>query len=86
MNTPKKISKNVQTVKARDDYKDDWEISLIYRRALRLECENRGHTFVDPVPEHERIDDDSSTQEERSRATARIKHTTSNVRASYQTE
>lgn len=65
LNTPKKVSKNVQTVKPRDEYKDDWEISQVYRKALRAECEKRGHVFVDPVPEHERIDDDSSTQEER---------------------
>lgn len=82
--TPMKVSKNVQTVKARDEYKDDWEVSLVYRRALRFECEKRGQTFVDPVPEHERIDDDSSTQEERQRA-MHVRRPT-NVRSSYQTE
>lgn len=33
--TPKQVSKNVQTVRPKDDYKDDWEISLVYRKALK---------------------------------------------------
>ena len=73
-------------MKPRDDYKEDWEVSLVYRRALRAECEKRGHVFVDPVPEHERIDDDSSTQEERQKSMRKYEPSPTNVRSSYVTE
>lgn len=76
----------MQTVKPRDEYKDDWEISQVYRKALRAECEKRGHVFVDPVPEHERIDDDSSTQEERQKSMRKYEPSPANIRNSYVTE
>lgn len=61
LRTPIKKSKNVQTVNPKDAYRDDWEKSQVYRKALKLEAEKRGIAFVDPVSEDENMDDESST-------------------------
>ena len=60
--TPQKKAAKTQTVKAKDAYKDDWEKSQVYRKALKVEAEKRGIPFVDPVSDEEEYGDDSSTQ------------------------
>lgn len=71
LKTPVKKSKPVQTVKAKDAYKEDWEKALVYRNALREEAEKRGIAFVDPVSDDENVgDDDSSTQLDRNNSMA----------------
>lgn len=67
LKTPVKKSRPVQTVKAKDAYKEDWEKALVYRNALKAEAEKRGLAFVDPVSDEENAgpDDDSSTQLDR---------------------
>ena len=69
MKTPQKKSKNVQTVNPKDAYKDDWEVSQVYRRALKEEAEKRGIAFVDPIQDEEDVDDmdDSSLHMERNK-------------------
>lgn len=53
--TPPKKSTKCQTIKAKDAYKDDWEKSVVYRKALRGEADKRGVPFKDPVSD----DDDN---------------------------
>lgn len=51
----------------KDAYKDDWELSQVYRKALKREADKRGIEFVDPVSDEENMDDldDSSMHMER---------------------
>jgi hypothetical protein len=69
LTTPKKKAIAVQTCKPKDQYKDDWEKSLVYRTALRLEAGKRGVEFEDPISDNENHDDDTSTQNSLQRAT-----------------
>ena len=40
--TPERKQQKNQTEKLKDMFKEDWNLSQVYKRALRLEAENRG--------------------------------------------
>ena len=51
--TPHKKRMGTQTVKPKDAYKEDWERSAVYRRALKEEAMKRNLEYIDPLGEQE---------------------------------